>query len=378
LIATLIVTYFLKNDTHEACICMRIIDHFDIPYYQYLNEQGELVDQTIPSAATNIPLLLRLYECMVLVRTMDTKAIALQRTGKLGTYPSTRGQEAVFVGVGEAMAKSDIFVPYYRDMGTLIQRGASLAQILQYWGGDERGNHFMGDDFPFSVPVGSQGLHAAGAAYAIKYFKEKRAVLSICGDGATSQGDFYEALNVAGVWKLPVVFVICNNQWAISVPRQAQTAAHTLAQKAIAAGIPGEQIDGNDVVAVQYRTEEALKAARDHHQPSLLEMVCYRQHDHTTADDAGRYEPKTLRQAEWQKEPIERLRRYLEKKNAWEAVKEQALLAQCALQIDAAINQYFATPPQPSVSMFDYLYATLPPCYRAQRELLANKEQNHG
>ena len=169
---------------------------------------------------------------MVLVRTMDTKAIALQRTGKLGTYPSTRGQEAVFVGIGNAMAKKDIFVPYYRDMGTLIQRGVKLSQILQYWGGDERGNCLLiVKIFHYSVPIGSQPLHAAGAAYAVKYRKENRAVLSMCGDGATSQGDFYEAMNVAGVWKLPVVFVVCNNQWAISVSREAQTAAHTLHKK---------------------------------------------------------------------------------------------------------------------------------------------------
>src|SRR5262249_1462110 len=153
-----------------------------------------------------------------------------------------------------------------------------------------------------SVPIASQTLHAAGAAYAVKYHKEKRAVLSLFGDGATSQGDFYEAINVSGVWKLPVVFVVCNNQWAISVPRQAQTAAHTLAQKAIAAGIPGEQVDGNDIIAVQHRTAEALKNAREKSQPSLIEMLCYRQHDHTTADDASRYEPKHLREQEWKKE----------------------------------------------------------------------------
>ena len=141
---------------------------------------------------------------------------------------------------------------------------SKLSKFYTYWGGDERGNCFqIVEDFPYSVPVGSQPLHAAGAAYAVKYRKEKKAVLSICGDGATSQGDFYEAMNVAGIWKLPVVFVVCNNQWAISVSRQAQTAAQTIAQKAIAAGFTGEQVDGNDIIAVQHRTAEALKAARE-------------------------------------------------------------------------------------------------------------------
>jgi 2-oxoisovalerate dehydrogenase E1 component alpha subunit len=232
---------------------VKIINHFEIPYYQYLTEDSQIATGT-PAEAMALPDLITLYRNMVLVRMMDTKAIALQRTGKLGTYPSTRGQEAVFVGVGHAMKQEDIFVPYYRDMGTLMQRGVKLSQVLQYWGGDERGNCYANEDFPYSVPIGSQTLHAAGAAYAVKFKKEHRAVLSLFGEGATSQGDVYEAMNVAGVWKLPVVFVVCNNQWAISVSRQAQTAAESIAQKAIAAGFSGEQVDGNDIIAVVERT----------------------------------------------------------------------------------------------------------------------------
>ena len=355
---------------------MKIIDRFEIPYYQYLNEEGQLVDDSVP-LATDTKKLLELYRLMTLVRIIDAKAIALQRTGKLGTYPSTRGQEAVFVGMGHAMAKKDILVPYYRDLGALIQRGVSLTQILLYWGGDERGNCFTPDseDFPFSVPVGSQPLHAVGAAYALKYRKEARAVLSVCGDGATSQGDFYEAINVAGVWKLPVVFVVCNNQWAISVSRAAQTAAHTLAQKAIAAGIPGEQIDGNDVIAVQYRTAEALKRAREKQEACVLEMVCYRQHDHTTADDASRYEPKDSRELEWKKEPILRLRTYLEKQGAWSQAQEEQLIAECGAEVNQAVEAYLATEAQPLESMFDYLYEELPKIYVEQRDMLKHAKR---
>jgi len=360
-------------------LIVKIIERFEVPYYQYLDENSRFVDK-VPPLAEDVHTLLNLYRLMVLVRTMDAKAIALQRTGKLGTYPSTRGQEAVFVGIGHAMAKSDIFVPYYRDMGTLIQRGVKLSQVLQYWGGDERGNIFAdSEDFPFSVPVGSQPLHAVGAAYAVKYRKENRAVLTACGDGATSQGDFYEALNVAGVWKLPVVFVVCNNQWAISVSRDVQTAAHTLAQKAIAAGIPGEQIDGNDIIAVQYRTALALKNARERGEACLLEMVCYRQHDHTTADDASRYEPKHLRGQEWAKEPVIRLRRYLEQKGAWSEKQEEELQAECGVEVDKAVKEYLAVEPQPLESMFDYLYATLPKAYKEQRDMLKDVEKvTHG
>lgn len=357
---------------------MKIIDRFEVPYYQYLNEEGQLAEDA-PALAKDMVKLLQLYRFMVLARTMDTKAIALQRTGKLGTYPSTRGQEAVFVGVGNALKKEDIFVPYYRDMATLLQRGVNLSQILLYWGGDERGNVYNNRDFPFSVPVGSQPLHAAGIAFAAKYKKEKNAVVSMCGDGATSQGDFYEAMNIAGVWKLPVVFIICNNQWAISVPRDKQTAAHTLAQKAIAAGFQGEQVDGNDIIAVSHRTSEALTQAREHHEPRLLEMVCYRQHDHTTADDASRYEPSHLREQEWKKEPVHRLRVYLEKLGAWSEAQEETLRTECATEVDAAVADYQAIPPQPLESMFDYLYATLPSIYQEQRHLLQDvAEIKHG
>lgn len=358
---------------------MKIIDRFEVPYFQYLDEKSVL-SQDAPLIAKNEKLLQELYRLMVLVRAMDTKAIALQRTGKLGTYPSTRGQEAVFVGIGHAMEKTDLLVPYYRDMGTLIQRGVKLSQVLLYWGGDERGNDFKdSEDFPFSVPVGSQPLHAAGAAYALKYRKENRAVLTVCGDGATSQGDFYEALNVAGMWQLPVVFVICNNQWAISVPRSMQTRAQTLAQKAIAAGITGEQVDGNDILAVQYRTAEALKNARENGEPRLLEMICYRHHDHTTADDASRYEKKDIRENEWLKEPILRFRHYLEKQSFWSEQQEKELEAECGKEVDKAVSEYLSTSSQPIESMFNYLYAELPEIYEEQLEILRNMETiTHG
>lgn len=354
---------------------MKIVDQFEVPYYQYLNEDGQLADE-IPAIAEDSSALLELYRLMVLVRTIDAKAIALQRTGKLGTYPSTRGQEAVFCGVGHALEPTDLYIPYYRDVGTLIQRGTKLSQILLYWGGDERGNVFDGDDFPYSVPVGSQPLHAAGASYAFKYRKQKHAVATMCGEGATSQGDFYEAINVAGAWKLPVVFIICNNQWAISVPREAQTAANTIAQKAIAAGISGEQIDGNDIIAVQHRTAQALKEARENCQPRLLEMVCYRQSDHTTADDASRYEPKDAREREWKKEPISRLQKYLKSLGKWDEKLEEKIQAECAVEVDKSVAEYLETKPQPLEAMFDYLYETLPEAYRDQRESLKNLEKH--
>lgn len=354
---------------------MDVIARFEIGFYQYLNERSTVVGE-LPQFAQDPKHLQKLYRLMTLIRVFDAKAIALQRTGKLGTYPSTRGQEAAFVGVGDALAKDDIFVPYYRDYGTLIQRGAKLSDFLLYWGGDERGNSYANnkDDFPFSVPVGSQPLHAVGIATAFKIRNEKRAVLTICGEGASSQGDFYEAMNLAGIWDLPVVFVVNNNQWAISVPRSAQTGAKTIAQKAIAAGFSGEQVDGNDVIAVRERTALALENARQKNQPTLLEIVSYRQSDHTTADDASRYEAKGIRESEWSKEPLARLRHYLEHIGAWSEADEKTLQEECTVDVDKAVAEYQNIPPQPIESIFDYLYETLPPIYDEQREDVKRKE----
>src|SRR5579862_8927149 len=159
---------------------MECVARFEIPFYQILNANGQLVSD-LPDFAKHPSHLIQLYRAMVLNRVLDTKAIALQRTGKIGTYPSTRGQEAVFVGVGDAMGKEDVFVPYYRDTAVMLQRGVTMAETLLYWSGDERGNCFAcgGEDLPFSIPVGSQGLLAAGVATAIKIKKQPRAVLTI-------------------------------------------------------------------------------------------------------------------------------------------------------------------------------------------------------
>lgn len=358
---------------------MRITERFEVTYYQYLDEHSRVVD-SLPAFAQDPQELIRLYRLMTLIRIFDQKAVALQRTGKLGTYPSTRGQEAVFIGLGAALDKKDIFVPYYRDLGVLIQHGAKLSDILLFWGGDERGNRYASSSqsFPYAVPVGSQSLYAAGAAAALKYQKSKQAVLCVCGDGATSQGDFYETLNVAGVWQLPLVIVICNNQWAISVPLSQQTAAATLAQKAIAAGIHGEQVDGNDVIAVRERTAVALHQARERQQASVLELICYRQSDHTTADDASRYEMKEKKAEEWKKEPLLRLRLYLESLGIWSEQEEEQLLASCAKKIEEAVQEYVQLPPPVPTSMFDYLYASLPACYSEQRDCLEQLGEQRG
>ena len=351
-----------------------VIARFEVRHRNYLAPDGS-INRPLPAFAADADLLTALYRAMVLLRIFDRKAVALQRTGRLGTYAVSLGQEAVSVGIASAMRGEDVLLPSYRDNGALIWRGVKLEEILLFWGGDERGNHFSGpvEDFPFCVPVGSQAPHAAGVAYAFKLRKEPRVAVCMFGDGATSKGDVYEAMNFAGVHKLPVVFVATNNQWAISVPLRLQTGSETLAQKAIAAGFIGEQVDGNDVVAVRAAAEAAIAAARDGQGPRFIEAVTYRLGDHTTSDDASRYRSADEVQARWKEEPIVRLRNYLVGQKMWSKAEEEQLAAECHERVEAAVERYLATEPRRPETMFDHLYAGLPEVYAAQRRELAGE-----
>ncbi len=335
-----------------------------------------------PDFAEQPESLIELYRAMVKTRTFDAKAVALQRTGRLGTFASSLGQEAVAVGVGAAMRPHDVLLPSFREQGAQFIRGVSMVEILQYWGGDERGSDFADprQDFPICVPVGTHAPHAVGVALAMKLRGEDRAAVCVMGDGATSRGDVYEAMNIAGVWRLPVVFVVNNNQWAISVPRKRQTAAKTLAQKAIAAGFSGEQVDGNDVIAVRHVVEQALDRARTQGEATLIEALTYRLSDHTTVDDASRYRDDSEVSAYWKEEPIARLRTYLVESQNWDKAQEDKLLAECQQQVEQAANQYLDMPPQPPEAMFDHLYAVLPESLTDQRTamLAATQEPETG
>ena len=348
---------------------MTIVAQFTISLTRMLDPGGEAVGP-LPRFAQNPKELAALYHAMVLTRAFDTKAIALQRTGRLGTYASSLGQEAVAVGVAAAMQPSDVLVPSYREHGAQLWRGVSLKELFLYWGGDERGNDFAvpREDFPVCVPVGSHAPHAVGVALAFKLRGEPRAAVCTFGDGATSKGDVAEALNMAGVWKAPVVFVVSNNGWAISVPRAKQSAAATLAQKAIAAGIPAEQVDGNDVIAVRSLVEAALERARAGGGPGLIEAVTYRLSDHTTADDASRYRDDAEVSPHWAEEPVARLRNYLVRQGIWSTDQEEALLQECDERVDEAAASYLATPPPPATAIFDHVLAHLPAELAEQRQ----------
>lgn len=349
----------------------RKVAEFEIKYHQFLDPAGRL-NGPLPEFARDPVELLKMYKLMTLVRTFDTKAINLQRTGKLGTYASCLGHEATHVGAGAALRAEDVLVPVYREYGAQFWRGAKMSDVLFYWGGDERGNDYQAEparhDFAWSVPIGTQTLHAAGAAMALKVRGEKRCVLTFIGDGGTSEGAFYEAINLAGARSLPVVFVIVNNKYAISVPITSQTSCATLAQKAIAAGIPGVQCDGNDVIGVRHLVSQALAIARNGGGPTLIEAITYRLSDHTTADDASRYRPAEEVKSAWKVEPLIRFRKYLTDIGAWNEAQETLLKTDCQHQVEQAVEEYMNTPKQPARAMFDYLFENLPKNLQEQRE----------
>lgn len=358
---------------------MTIAAKFEIGYLQYLDPAGKATSQKLPKFAADRDTMLELYRQMSLVRVFDKKAIALQRTGQLGTYASSLGHEATHVAIGTSMKPEDAFFPMYREYGAQFARGVKMEEVLLFWGGDERGNDFSGPkhDFPWCVPIGTQCHHAAGAALAFKYRKEKRVAVTVIGDGGTSQGDFYESLNAAGAWKLPVVFVVANNKWAISVPLELQTACETLAQKAVAGGFEGIQVDGNDIIAMRDAMDKAMAKARKGGGPTLIEAVTYRLSDHTTADDARRYrKDDEVKDAE-KKEPLVRIRKWLMANKWWTQKQEDALLEECAAQVDEAVKVYLATGKPPVESMFDHMFANLPDSLRAQRDDAVAEAENH-
>lgn len=348
---------------------MNTVASFHIEYVQYLDAQGRLTGSDLPAFAGNLKTLVDLYQRMAYVRVFDTKAIALQRTGKLGTYASSLGHEAAHVGIGAAMLPEDVFFPMYREYGVLFYRGLKARKVLLYWGGDERGSQFDAPmhDLPWCVPIATQCLHAAGAALAFKLRKEPRVAVSVVGDGGSSKADFYSAINAAGAYVMPYVSVIVNNQWAISVPRSAQTGAATLAQKGIAGGLACIQADGDDIIAVVSVMQTAIERARSGKGGSVVELVTYRLSDHTTADDARRYRSEDEVKSAWLRDPLLRLRRYLESENAWSDQREAEWKAECGQNVDIEVNAYLELQAQPVTSMFDFVYADLSHDLREQR-----------
>lgn len=342
----------------------KVLQKFSVDYLQIMDETGEADAKLMPKLSKEN--MLSMYEQMLLARKFDEKALNLQRQGRIGTYASVKGQEACQIGVVSALSDNDWVVPAFREVAAWVARGVPLEKILQYWGGDERGSQIDGKNIPVAIPVGTHLPYAMGLAWGEKLKKSGAISVVFFGDGATSKGDFHEALNFAGVLKLPVVFVCQNNQFAISVPRSKQTAAETIAQKAIAYGIHGIQVDGNDVFAVHAVMEEAAENAKKG-TSTLIECFTYRLGDHTTSDDASRYRTKEEVDAWAKKDPIERLKKYLQSKKILTDKIESAMNDKIASAVEAAVQKYENTPPASPSDMFDFVFEKLTPELERQK-----------
>lgn len=337
----------------------RILESINVKRLDILDEQGN-ADAALAPQLSDVELR-NMYETLVLVRTFDQRALNLQREGRLGTYPSFRGMEASQVGSTLASEKTDWTFPTFRESGVYVASGYPMHMLLQYWAGDERGMQTPEGlhVFPLSIPVGTQITHAVGVAMAAKYRKDRVGALAYFGDGGSSRGDFHEGLNMAGIFKLPVVFLCQNNQWAISLPREQQTASRTIAQKAAAYGFEGIQVDGNDVLAVYKATKDALTKAKEGNGPTLIESFTYRMADHTTSDDATRYRMKEEIEQWKLRDPILRMRLYLEKKGLWTEAFQKDVDERSKTAVDEAQKKAEAVTPADPKDMFTYTYAGL-------------------
>src|SRR5215470_12484696 len=340
---------------------------FQVEHLSILDSEGNLDTALEPKLADTD--LRSLYRAMLLARRLDERMVRLQRQGRIGTFAPTKGQEAAQIGSIFSLRPTDWMVPSFRETAAMIWRGWPVEKLLLFFAGHLEGGQPAPDqhDLPITIPVETQLPHAVGLAYAAQYRGDDVVVMAYFGDGATSEGDFHEALNFAGVWHVPVVFVCQNNQWAISVPLKKQTHSRTIAQKALAYGLPGIQVDGNDVLAVYAAAREAVDRARAGDGPTLIECVTYRLGVHTTADDPTKYR-SDAEVAMWeQKDPLTRFKAYLEKRNLLEEGLEQRVDDEIA----EAVRRFEATPAPDPLTMFDHVYAELPPHLVAQREELA-------
>jgi len=334
--------------------------------FKIMDEEGNVDQAHRPRMSKE--LMLQAYRTMLLTRLADDKAVKLQRQGRLGAYPSSKGQEASQIGPALALEEEDWLVWAFREMGGLLWKGVPLSTIYMYWMGNERGNVYPDNVrvVPSVVPVASQIPHAVGMAYASKLRKENSVTLAYFGDGATSEGEFHEGLNFAGVLRTPNVFVCQNNQFAISTRRQRQTASLTIAQKAVAYGIPGILVDGNDIFAMYAAAQEAVERARKGDGATLIESYTYRLSDHTTSDDWRKYRSKE-EVASWEhKDPLKRFKTYLLSQGV---IKDDGQMEkELAEMVEKAVAEAESVPAPSRADVFEHTYAEMPPYLKWQLE----------
>lgn len=338
--------------------------------FQMLKPDGTLHSEM--EAPLNDQETLQLYQKMVFIRLADQKALMLQRQGRMGTYAPVWGQEACQVGSAYLLQKGDWVFPAFRELAASLMMGIPLKTVYLYWMGNEEGSRAPEgiNVMPVSIPVGTHPLHAVGTAWAAKIRGDKIVTIAYFGDGATSKGDFHEAMNLAGVFKTPSIFFCQNNQFAISVPRKIQTASETIAQKAMAYGMDGIQVDGNDLFAVHTTTKTAVDKARSGGGSTLIEGVTYRFGPHTTADDPTKY--RTDEEIEpWKPlDPLVRLRLYLKGKGLWSDEVEKQMIEEAQKEIDQVVKEAEAVPVPEVEDIFKYVFAETTPQLKEQMEYL--------
>ncbi len=344
-------------------------NEFEDKQYNILDINGQItLPEDLPSL--NDEQLVYLYKTMIYSRIIDEKALSYQRQGRMLTYAPNIGQEAAQVGSAYAMEEDDWLVPSFRELGALLIRGVPLEKIYLYWYGNEFGSHLEADMkvLPVSVPISSQFQHATGIGMANNIKKENNVVVTYVGDGGTSHGDFHEALNFAAVFKVPVVFIVQNNQYAISLPRHKQTASKTIAQKAVAYGMPGILVDGNDIFAMYSATKEAINRGRNGEGPTLIEAYTYRLGAHTTSDDPTKYR-EDAEVEEWkEKDPILRFKKYLLAKGLINDEWEEKIKKELNDKVGKIFEEIEGKSDTEIEDIFKYQYETMPPQLEEQLE----------
>lgn len=343
--------------------------------FQILNENGEIVNEEADPKLSD-EALVELMTRMVYTRILDQRSISLNRQGRLGFYAPTAGQEASQLASHFALEKEDWILPGYRDVPQIVWHGLPLWKAFLFSRGHYIGNQAEGlNILPPQIIIGAQYIQTAGVALGLKKRGKKNVAVTYTGDGGSSQGDFYEGINFAGAFKVPAIFFIQNNQYAISTPREIQTAAKTLAQKGIAAGIPCVQVDGMDPLAVYVATKDARERAIRGEGPTLIETVCYRYGPHTmSGDDPTRYRTSDI-DNEWaQKDPIVRFRKYLQSKGLWTEEKETAVIERAKDEIKEAIKLADAAPKQKVTDLISNMNEELPYNLKEQYEIYKAKE----
>ena len=344
----------------------------EVEFFQILDEEGRL-DTELAAGTLSDGDVKALFEQMIVCREFDEQAFKLQRSGRMGTFPQNKGQEAMALGAARALRKGvDHIVPYYRENPAMFLHGLPMHYVLLHWMGDERGNAIPRNLSmnALCLAIGTQTLHAAGIAWAYKLRKEDRVVLCFFGDGATSTGDFHEAMNFASSLKLPVIFCCINNGWAISVPCAMQTASETFAQKALAYGMPTVQVDGNDIFAMYKSTREAWDRARAGGGPSFIEAITYRLGDHTTADDARRYRPAAELETAIGRDPLPRTRKYLESRGIWDQSQQTKAQEKAKVLVHEVVQAALNVPNPSTDDIFDFVFEQVPEALSRQKKTL--------